>query len=341
MMNFKKLLGFSILSILVSVTGVKFSIANGINSLSVYEAENGRTVTVDEFELSDFIIKTDFAIEIGSELKGGALAKRKGKKRVKRRAVVKRKIRRTVRKNRVVRNKRIYKKPRTIVRRAPAQPVKQARAPRNSFNQDVLNQQEALNLLGFDAGRPDGVTGRRTRAAVSQFQAANGLPPTGQFTPQGLALLTQQAAVVSEGGTVGIVAPQQVAAPIVPVTSQVPQTAVPDILPQTATVQPVPAQPVQVQPVPVQPVPIQAEQTLPVTTQQVATQPASTTQPTTQQVVVGQPVAPAPQYDANSSSQVTQPQTEVVAPAAKGTTQEVLLPPVQTAVKPQQSTPQW
>lgn len=39
-----------------------------------------------------------------------------------------------------------------------------------------------LNTLGFDAGKPDGVTGAKTRAAVSDYQQTNGFPVTGKLT---------------------------------------------------------------------------------------------------------------------------------------------------------------
>lgn len=40
--------------------------------------------------------------------------------------------------------------------------------------------QELLNRAGFDAGTPDGVIGSGTEAAISAYQAANGLPVTGE-----------------------------------------------------------------------------------------------------------------------------------------------------------------
>lgn len=40
--------------------------------------------------------------------------------------------------------------------------------------------QERLNAAGFDAGTPDGVIGSGTEAAIEGYQAANGLPVTGQ-----------------------------------------------------------------------------------------------------------------------------------------------------------------
>ena len=39
--------------------------------------------------------------------------------------------------------------------------------------------QTSLNYFGFPAGSPDGVLGRRSRAAISQYQVHLGYPPTG------------------------------------------------------------------------------------------------------------------------------------------------------------------
>jgi N-acetylmuramoyl-L-alanine amidase len=44
---------------------------------------------------------------------------------------------------------------------------------------DVRTLQSALNLLGFDAGRDDGILGERTERAVLEFQRNVGLPPDG------------------------------------------------------------------------------------------------------------------------------------------------------------------
>ncbi|MCI5078646.1 peptidoglycan-binding protein [Oricola sp.] len=44
---------------------------------------------------------------------------------------------------------------------------------------DVAAVQRALNEAGFNSGVADGIAGRRTRAAISAYQEANGLPVTG------------------------------------------------------------------------------------------------------------------------------------------------------------------
>ncbi|WP_245964179.1 peptidoglycan-binding domain-containing protein [Roseovarius spongiae] len=56
------------------------------------------------------------------------------------------------------------------------------RAPVNSVaRQQVREEQSALNYFGFPAGAPDGVRGRNTRNATSQFQAHMGYPVTGRL----------------------------------------------------------------------------------------------------------------------------------------------------------------
>ena len=47
---------------------------------------------------------------------------------------------------------------------------------------EVRDYQSSLNALGFDAGTPDGIAGRRTRAAVAEFQATIGSPETGRLS---------------------------------------------------------------------------------------------------------------------------------------------------------------
>lgn len=44
---------------------------------------------------------------------------------------------------------------------------------------DVLSLQSALNILGFDAGKPDGILGSKTRHAVKSYQIKNNLPADG------------------------------------------------------------------------------------------------------------------------------------------------------------------
>ena len=45
----------------------------------------------------------------------------------------------------------------------------------------VRNAQIALRDAGFDPGEIDGVMGRKTRAALREFQASQGLPQTGRL----------------------------------------------------------------------------------------------------------------------------------------------------------------
>ena len=49
--------------------------------------------------------------------------------------------------------------------------------------------QSRLNYLGYDAGVVDGVMGRRSRAAVSDFQYEAGFPVTGRITDEQVSVL--------------------------------------------------------------------------------------------------------------------------------------------------------
>lgn len=69
------------------------------------------------------------------------------------------------RRTRTVQTKRVY--------RAPAYSAARVE------NREV---QSSLNYFGFPAGAPDGVMGRRSRSAVSQYQAHLGYPATGYLT---------------------------------------------------------------------------------------------------------------------------------------------------------------
>lgn len=53
------------------------------------------------------------------------------------------------------------------------------------------DMQRRLNQLGFDAGTPDGIAGKRTRAAVSEFQFSIGAPATGKLSQSDISILIQ------------------------------------------------------------------------------------------------------------------------------------------------------
>jgi peptidoglycan hydrolase-like protein with peptidoglycan-binding domain len=52
----------------------------------------------------------------------------------------------------------------------------EARTPSSDF---IKSLQHELKRAGYDPGIPDGKMGPTTRQALRQFQAAHGLPPTG------------------------------------------------------------------------------------------------------------------------------------------------------------------
>lgn len=77
-----------------------------------------------------------------------------------------------------------------------AGPVKQAwpRDERALSRNERLQFQKDLQALGFDPGTPDGVLGRRTRAALRQYQTSKSLAADGFPTAMLLGLLESEAA---------------------------------------------------------------------------------------------------------------------------------------------------
>ncbi len=70
--------------------------------------------------------------------------------------------------------------------RPPAPP-----AARRITRDDVAVVQRRLNALGFDAGRPDGMLGPRTRTALRDWQDSAGLPVTGEIDSRVMAHLAE------------------------------------------------------------------------------------------------------------------------------------------------------
>lgn len=64
-----------------------------------------------------------------------------------------------------------------------------AAAPAGPSRAVVKEMQEKLNSLGYNTGTPDGLAGKKTRAAVSAFQKDYGLPENGQLNPGTIKLL--------------------------------------------------------------------------------------------------------------------------------------------------------
>lgn len=75
--------------------------------------------------------------------------------------------------------------------------VQDEAAERQYFRQEI---QRRLNLLGYDAGNPDGRFGPRTRSAIAAFQSGIGHPTTGKITQNEVAILYEK----TNGGQIGI-----------------------------------------------------------------------------------------------------------------------------------------
>ena len=71
----------------------------------------------------------------------------------------------------------------------PGVKAKWPRSERQLTRDDRLAFQQALTAAGFDTGTPDGVLGRRTRAATRAWQKQNGMPADGYPTAELLAAL--------------------------------------------------------------------------------------------------------------------------------------------------------
>lgn len=76
--------------------------------------------------------------------------------------------------------------------------------PKNARPRDtrIADTQSYLNALGFDAGKSDGLTGRKTRRAISAYQQAKGYPETGTLRDAEFTTLKQQAAPLLENNPI-------------------------------------------------------------------------------------------------------------------------------------------
>ncbi len=92
---------------------------------------------------------------------------------------------------------------------APAQTQKRTTRKRTNFSAETQDIQLRLNMLGFDTGTPDGVSGRRTRNAIRQFQISIGAYANGKLDNRQIAKLYE------------LTTPQQPAAPT-PVVASAP-----------------------------------------------------------------------------------------------------------------------
>jgi len=81
-------------------------------------------------------------------------------------------------------------------RMAGKEPVRHAwpRDERALSRSERISFQSDLQKLGFDPGTPDGVLGRRTRAALRQYQKAKSLPADGFPTASLLQMLEMEVA---------------------------------------------------------------------------------------------------------------------------------------------------
>ena len=145
------------------------------------------------------------------------------------------------------------------------------RAPVNSAARAEARQiQTSLNYFGFPAGTPDGVLGRRSRAAISQYQAHLSYPVTGYLTDYEKSFLLSSYNRAIAGGPV---THQQIAATgmgprglLLKYRDEAAGVVVAQPVPMPQTVQPMPQTQAVVAPQPVAPVPAPAPATTEVST---------------------------------------------------------------------------
>ena len=145
------------------------------------------------------------------------------------------------------------------------------RAPVNSAARAEARQiQTSLNYFGFPAGTPDGVLGRRSRAAISQYQAHLSYPVTGYLTDYEKSFLLSSYNRAIAGGPV---THQQIAATgmgprglLLKYRDEAAGVVVAQPVPMPQTVQPIPQTQAVVAPQPVAPVPAPAPATTEVST---------------------------------------------------------------------------
>jgi peptidoglycan hydrolase-like protein with peptidoglycan-binding domain len=106
-------------------------------------------------------------------------------------------------------------------------PKKATPAPRKvkAANPKLRNTQAALNKIGFKAGKPDGIYGKRTGQAIGQFQTAIGNPATGRLTAEERDILLARARDAKQVASTSPAPGQQQAL-------QSPDAALKDTLPQ-------------------------------------------------------------------------------------------------------------
>ena len=63
----------------------------------------------------------------------------------------------------------------------PAAPQAAGNVPPRFVPMSLAQAQSRLNELGYPVGKPDGMMGRKTHEALRNFQAAHGLPQTGEL----------------------------------------------------------------------------------------------------------------------------------------------------------------
>lgn len=117
--------------------------------------------------------------------------------------------------------------------RAPFR-VQDQDAERLNFRQEI---QRRLNILGYNAGYPDGHFGPQSRSAIASFQTSIGHSPTGKITEGEIAILYDK----TNGSPAGLTTQQDASTPQPPASPQLQETqqgSAPLTLAPVATLEP-------------------------------------------------------------------------------------------------------
>lgn len=73
--------------------------------------------------------------------------------------------------------------------------------PKAKANPQTRKVQLALNNIGFNAGNPDGVYGKRTGQAIAQFQSSIGRTASGRLSPEEMDILFERSREIGQAGS--------------------------------------------------------------------------------------------------------------------------------------------
>ena len=97
--------------------------------------------------------------------------------------------------------------PFTALHPEAAYPDPEPQVVHHPYSELIINAQQRLNALGFDAGPPNGDFGAKTQAALAQFQLSRAIPASGQLDDRTLGELGLERPPTASAGASAEAAP--------------------------------------------------------------------------------------------------------------------------------------